>query len=84
LPSGIHQKVIGATKTWYGVIEASRLGVGDAVKLEQLAKVIGPEALAAEVLKHYQGTNISVDISGMLDGVVAKLGQATLPSSAKA
>ncbi len=74
LPPAIQQKAIDAAKAWYGYIEARRLGMSEAAKVEELAKVIGAEPIGvAEALKSYQGTNVSVGVSGLLDQLFAKL-----------
>jgi regulator of protease activity HflC (stomatin/prohibitin superfamily)/DNA-directed RNA polymerase subunit RPC12/RpoP len=73
LPLEVRKKAIDAAAAWYGVIEAKRKGVGAAAKIEELAKVIGKDAAAtAEILKHYQGVNIGVGLTGLLDQVFAK------------
>ncbi len=73
LPPEIRKKAIDAAAAWYGVIEARRKGVGAAAKVDELAKVIGQDAAAtAEILKHYQGINIGVGLTGLLDQVFAK------------
>jgi hypothetical protein len=77
LPDEILRKAVDAAKAWYGAIEAHRQGVGMAAQLEELSKILGKDTLSiAHVLERYQGTNVSVGISGILDTVFAKLGQA--------
>jgi regulator of protease activity HflC (stomatin/prohibitin superfamily)/DNA-directed RNA polymerase subunit RPC12/RpoP len=77
LPPEVRKKAIDAAAAWYGVIEARRKGVGAAAKIDELAKVIGKDAAAtAEILKHYQGINIGVGLTGLLDQVFANFTQA--------
>ena len=78
LPPEIRQKAIDAVAAWHGVIEARRLGEGEAARLEELCKVLGKDTVGLkEVLKNYQGTNISIGggLSGVLDTLFAGLGK---------
>ena len=59
LPEEIHQQAIEAAKAWYALIEARRQGRGEAARLQELANVIGSEAVGkSEMLKNLQGMTL--------------------------